>query len=147
MAKAATKERKAIVTNKNASRLFHLHDTYEAGLVLKGTEAKSIRQGMSNMGDAHVYVKNGEAFLANLNIQPYAFGNRMNHEPMRTRKLLLHKREIDKLRTSVEEKGQTIIAIQLFYQKGRVKVEIAVATGKKLHDKRQDVRDKEQKRE
>ena len=147
MVKAKESGRKPIASNKNAFRLYHLADKYEAGIVLVGTEAKSIRSGVSNMSDAYVYVKNGEAFIANLNITPYAFGNRQNHEPLRTRKLLLHKAEIDKLRAAVEEKGRTIVAIQLFYQKGRVKVEIAVATGKKLHDKRQDLKEKDDRRE
>lgn len=145
--KAANTGRKVIASNKNAGRLYNLHDKYEAGIVLTGTEAKSIRQGMSNMGDAYVYLKSGEAFLANLNINPYTHGNRMNHDPMRVRKLLLHKREIEKIRAAIEEKGRTIVATQLYYLKGRVKVEIAVATGKKIHDKRQDVKDKEHKRE
>lgn len=139
--------RKVIATNKNAFRLYTIHEKIEAGLVLTGTEAKSIRQGMSNMSDAYVYIRNREAFIANLNINPYAYGNRSNHEPLRTRKLLLHKLEIEKLQTAIEQKGRTIVATQLHYSKGRVKVEIGVGTGKKLHDKRQDIKDKEAKRE
>ena len=139
--------RKVIATNKNARRSFQIHETYEAGLVLRGSEAKSIRQGMSTMTDAHAYIRNGEAFLANLHIQPYEYANRGNHDPLRVKKLLFHKREIDRLRAAVEEKGRALVATSLYYVKGRVKVEIGIGTGKKLHDKRQDLKRKEQKRE
>lgn len=138
---------KVIATNKNARRQYQILDTLEAGIVLHGTEAKTIRQGISQMTDAYVYIKNGEAFLANLNIPVYEFGNRENHEPLRVRKLLLHKREINRLRAAVEEKGRAVVATRMYYKKGRVKVELAVGQGKKLHDKRQDLKDKDQKRE
>lgn len=138
---------KVIATNKNARREFQILDTIEAGIVLQGTEAKAIRQGMSQMTDAHVYIRKGEAYLANLNIPAYEFGNRENHEPLRVRKLLLHKREINRLRASMEEKGRAVVATRMYYKKGRVKVEVAVAQGKKLHDKRQDLKDRDQKKE
>lgn len=147
MSEAKAGNRKIIATNKNASRLYTIHERLEAGLVLKGTEVKSMRQGMSNMSDAFVYTRQGEAYIANLNINPYSHGNRMNHEPLRVRKLLLHKKEIEKIQTAIDQRGRTIVAIQLYFNKGRVKVEIGVATGKKLHDKREDLKEKESKRE
>ena len=127
--------------------MYQILEIIEAGIVLQGTEAKSIRQGMSTMSDAHAYIKNNELFLANLNVNVYEHGNRYNHDPLRLRKLLVHKREIQKLRAAVEEKGKTLIATCLYYVKGRVKVEIAIAVGKKLHDKRQDSKEKQQKKE
>ncbi len=137
---------KIIATNKNAHRLYQIQDTYEAGIALQGTEAKSIRQGFSQIADAYVYIKNGEAFLANLHIKPYSHGGHHNHDPLRTRKLLLHKKEIKKLRVAMEEKGKAIVALNLHYSRGRVKVEIGSGQGKKLHDKRQDMKKKDEKR-
>ncbi len=138
---------KVIATNKNARREFQILDTIEAGIVLLGTEAKAIRQGISQMTGAYIYIKNSQAYLANLNVPPYEFGNRENHEPLRVRKLLLHKIEINRLRGAVEKKGRALVATRMYYKKGRVKVEIGVGVGKKLHDKRQDLKDKDQKRE
>ena len=138
--------KKIIATNRNAHRLYQIQDTYEAGIVLQGTEAKSIRQGFSQISDAYVYVKNGEAFLANLHIKPYEHGGHYNHDPLRTRKLLLHKKEIKKLKAAVEEKGKAIVALNLHYYRGRVKIELGTGQGKKLHDKRQDMKEKDEKR-
>ena len=127
--------RKIIATNKDARHRFFIEDTLEAGLVLLGTEVKSLRTGKVQMSDAYAYVKNGEAWLSNMQIPEYSHGNRENHVPLRERKLLLHRKEIDRLASAVNEEGRTIVPTQLYLQKGRVKIELGIAKGKKLHDK------------
>ena len=139
--------RKIIAVNKDARYRFFIEETFEAGLVLLGTEVKSLRDGKAQMADAYVYVKNGEAFLSNMHIHEYAHGNRENHNPLRERKLLLHKKEIDKMAGAINEKGMTIIPTQLYFEKGKAKLEIGIAKGKKLHDKRDSLKEKEAKRE
>ena len=137
--------RKIIATNKDARHRFFIEDTLEAGLVLLGTEVKSLRTGKVQMSDAYAYVKNGEAWLSNMQIPEYSHGNRENHVPLRERKLLLHRKEIDRLASAVNEEGRTIVPTQLYLQKGRVKIELGIAKGKKLHDKRASIKEKESK--
>jgi len=132
-----TEEIKIVSTNREAYHNYFIDETYEAGLALSGTEVKSLRDGRATLKDAYVTVKDGEAWLINAHISPYSHGNRENHDPTRTRKLLLHKKEIVKLGSKVQEKGLTLVATKIYFKKGRAKVEIGVARGKKLYDKRE----------
>ena len=136
-----------LVTNRKARHEYFIEDVYEAGLVLKGTEVKSIRQGSANIQDAYISFKNQEAFIENMHISPYEQGNIFNEDPIRRRKLLLHKKEIKKLHDEVQRQGVTVVPLRLYLSKGKVKMEIAVAKGKKLYDKRQDIAKKDQRRE
>jgi len=136
-----------IARNKRARHDYHILDTFEAGLVLTGTEVKALRQGKATLTDAYGHVRDGEAYLLNLHIGQYEHGNVFNHEPTRTRKLLLHKREIRRLIGSVEREGLTLVPLDLHFSDGRVKVSIALAKGKKLHDKREDMRRRDDERE
>ena len=129
--------------NRQASHNYFLTDTYEAGLVLHGTEVKSIREGQANLRDAYGIVKNGEAFLLNAHIGPYSHGNNENHESTRTRKLLLHRAEVMKLLDATQQKGLTLIPTRIYFRNGRAKCEIAVAKGKQDWDKRETVRRRE----
>ena len=138
---------KLICANKRAFQEYHVEERFEAGMVLVGTEVKSLRAGKANLGDAFVLVRDGEAWLHNLHIAPYAFGNRENHDPERQRKLLLHKREIAKIFAKTRQEGYTAIPLRLYFKYGKVKVEIGLAKGKKLHDKREDLKIKDLKRE
>ncbi|WP_249028895.1 SsrA-binding protein SmpB [Tannockella kyphosi] len=139
---------KIISNNKKAYHDYFIEDTYEAGIELLGTEIKSVRLGSVNLKDSFVRIKNEEAFIENMHISPYEQGNRFNHEPLRTRKLLLHKKEILKLSQKLKEDGLTIVATKLYFGHGsKVKVEIALAKGKKLYDKRQDLKEKDAKRD
>jgi SsrA-binding protein len=139
--------RKIISVNKDARHRFFIEETLEAGLVLTGTEVKSLRAGKAQMADSYVYIRNGEAFLSNMHIPEYTHGNRENHNPLRERKLLLSRKEIDRLAGEINQNGKTIVPTQMYFTKGRAKVEIAVAKGKKLHDKRESIKEKEAKRE
>lgn len=138
---------KLICANKRAFHEYHIEERMEAGIVLVGTEVKSLRAGKANMVDAFVLVRNGEAWLHNLHIAPYDFGNRQNHDPERQRKLLLHSREIEKLHARIRQDGCTAVPLRLYFKEGKVKVEVGVAKGKKLHDKREDLKKKDLKRE
>jgi len=138
---------KVLATNRKASHEYHLQDRFEAGIVLTGTEVKSARQGKVNLKDAYARVQNGEMFLHNAHISPYTEGNRENHEPLRVRKLLLHAREIRKLERETVRTALTLIATRMYLKKGRIKVELALARGKKLHDKRESTREREVERE
>lgn len=138
---------KVLATNRSASHEFHLLRRIEAGIVLTGTEVKSARQGRVNLKDSYARVRDGEVFLYNAHFSPYEQGNRENHEPRRTRKLLLHAVEIRKLAKETVATGLTVVATRVYLRNGRVKVEIAVAKGKKLHDKRETSRRKEMERE
>ena len=140
-------ERQIISKNKKAYFDFHIFDKYEAGIVLTGTEIKSVRKNTVNLKDSFVRIENGEVFLYNCHISPFEHGNRYNHEPLRTRKLLLTKKEILKIDSKVKKDGYTVIPLEIFIFKGFAKVEIALAKGKKLHDKREDIAKKDQKRE
>jgi SsrA-binding protein len=135
-----------IATNKKARHDYFLQDTYEAGIVLQGSEIKSIRQGKVNFVDAYAYIRNGEAFLMNMHISIYKEGNRFNHEETRTRKLLLHKREILKIEQKIKQDSLTLIPIKIYLDHGLCKVEIALAKGKKMYDKRQSLKEKDAKR-
>lgn len=136
-----------ITDNRKARHDFHIHETYEAGVVLTGTEVKSIRQGKVNLKDSFCRIDQGELFLYNMHVSPYEQGNRFNAEPLRTRKLLMHKREIHKLLGQVKEKGFSLVPLNLHFSRGRVKATIGLVMGKKLYDKRQDMAEKEVKRD
>jgi len=138
---------KQICTNKKAYHEYFIEEKLEAGMVLRGTEVKSLRAGKVNLNDAFMMVRDGEAFLHNLHISPYDFGNRQNHDPDRNRKLLLHKREITRLYGRIREQGYAAIPLRLYFKDGLVKVEIGLAKGKKLHDKREDLKKKDSQRE
>jgi SsrA-binding protein len=138
---------KLICNNKKAFHEYFIEERFEAGMVLTGTEVKSLRMGKANLNDAFAMVKNGEAFLHNLHISPYDFGNRQNHDPDRMRKLLLHKKEIEKLFGSVREQGYSLVPLRLYFKNGLVKVEMGLAKGKKLYDKREELKKKDHKRE
>jgi SsrA-binding protein len=127
---------KVLLKNRSAYHEYHILSTYEAGAVFKGTEVKSVRTGQIQLKESYVAVRDGEVWLFNAHISPYAYGNRDNHEATRTRKLLLHRREIDKLEQEATVKGMTLIVTQVYLKKGRIKFEIGVARGKKLYDKR-----------
>ena len=139
--------RKLVASNRKARHDYHIDDVYEAGLVLTGTEVKSLRAGRTVMGQAYADIRDGEAWLNGLEISTYDQGNRANHEPMRARKLLLHRREIDSLYGKVREKGLTIVPTRIYFKDSRVKVELAVARGKEQRDKRRDVAERDAKRQ
>lgn len=139
--------RKIITVNKDARFRFFIEETMEAGMVLTGTEVKSLRAGKAQMADSYIYVQNGEAFVSNMHISEYTHGNRENHDPLRHRKLLLNRKEIDQLAGAINTEGKTIVPTQMYFAKGKAKLEIGIAKGKKLHDKRQSVKEKEAKRE
>ena len=133
---------KVIADNRKASFDYILMERYEAGIELKGTEIKSLRKNSCSIKDAYVTIKDGEAYILNMNIAVYDKGNLFNHEPLRERKLLLHKKEITKLQAKIKEEGLTLIPTKVYLSKGRAKLEIAVAKGKKLYDKRDDMKKK-----
>jgi SsrA-binding protein len=134
--------------NKRARHDYQILETWEAGVVLSGTEVKSLRQGKANLSDAYATVRDGEVFLLNLHISPYEQGNQFNHEPTRTRKLLLHRKEIRRMIGGVERQGLTLVPLELFFNpRGTAKVTLALAKGKKEHDKRADQRRREDERE
>jgi SsrA-binding protein len=138
---------KIIASNRKARHEYFFDDVYEAGLVLQGSEIKSIRAGRVSLQEGFVVFEGGEAWLVNVHIAPYDQAGRGGHEPRRRRKLLLHRREIDRLSSRVQEKGYTIVPTQLYLKDGRAKVEVALAKGKKLHDKRQTIAKRESKRQ
>jgi len=138
---------KLIASNKKAYHDYFVLQKLEAGIELTGTEVKSLRDGKANLKDSYVVVKGDEAFLLATHISPYTHGNLQNHEPERTRKLLLHKREIEKLHVQLVEKGLTIVPLRLYFKGNRVKVEIAVVRGKKQYDKRETEKRREADRE
>ncbi|MTI46949.1 SsrA-binding protein SmpB [Sporosalibacterium faouarense] len=137
---------RTVATNKKARHDYFIEDSLEAGIVLKGTEVKSIRQGKINIKDSFAQVENGEVFLNNLHISPYEHGNIYNVDPTRKRKLLLHKREINKLIGYTAQKGYSLIPLEVYLKAGLVKINLGVAKGKKLYDKRQDIAKKEAQR-
>lgn len=140
-------ERDVIARNKRARHDYHILDTWEAGIVLTGTEVKSLRNGKATLGDAFGLVKNGEVFLLNLHIAPYEQGNVFNHDPTRTRKLLLHRREIEKMIGAVERQGLTLVPLELYFRRGVAKVSMALGKGKKQHDKREDIKRRDDERD
>ena len=140
-------ERISVARNKRARFDYHLLETFEAGLVLSGTEVKSLRAGKASIADAYGIVRDGEVFLLNAHIQPYDRGGYVNHEPTRSRKLLLHRREIRRLIGAVERQGLTLIPLELYFKKGVAKIALALAKGKKLHDKRDTEKQRDAERE
>lgn len=140
-------ENRRLAENRKARFEYHIEETVEAGLVLVGTEVKSCRLGHINLQDGFARVENGEAFLYNVHISPYEQGNRHNHEPRRVRKLLLHRAQIVSLRSQVRQNGLTLIPLRCYLKQGKVKVELAVARGKKLWDKRASVAERDSKRQ
>jgi SsrA-binding protein len=146
-AKNADAPEKVLATNKKAFHDYFILDQLEAGIVLMGTEVKSIREGRINLKESYAAVRGGEAYLLDCHVSPYSHGNRENHEPTRARKLLLHSREIRKLIGKTQEKGLTLVPLRVYLKRGKIKVELGVARGKKLYDKRETERRKEAERE
>ena len=140
-------DEKLIVENRRARHDYHLGDRFEAGLVLQGTEVKSLRGGKATLQQAYAEVRGGEGWLVGLHIPEYTEGNRANHEPDRARKLLLHRKELERLHSGVAEKGFTVVPTRLYFKGGKVKVEIALAKGKELRDKRRDIASRDAKRQ
>jgi SsrA-binding protein len=138
---------KIICNNKKAYHNYFIEEKFEAGMVLSGTEVKSLRMGKANLNDSFALVRSGEAFLNNLHISPYDFGNRENHDPDRMRKLLLHKKEIVRIFGKIREQGYSVVPLKLYFKNGLVKVEMGLAKGKKLYDKREDMKQKDHKRD
>ncbi len=138
---------KLIVENRRARHEYHLSDRFEAGLVLQGTEVKSLRGGQATLQQAYAEVRDGEGWLVGLHVPEYVEGNRANHDPDRPRKLLLHRKELERLAASVAEKGFTVVPTKLYFKGGRVKVELALAKGKELRDKRRDIASRDAKRQ
>ena len=141
------KQDTTVATNRKAFHDYFIEETVEAGIALQGTEVKSLRLGLANLTDSYAIIKNEEMFLLNANISPYTHGNIANHEPLRTRKLLLHKEEIRKITWKVSQKGFTLIPLKIYFVRGRAKVLVGLAKGKKSFDKRDTIRAKESKRE
>jgi SsrA-binding protein len=136
-----------IATNRQARHRYHFLETWEAGLVLTGTEVKSLREGKAQIKDGYASVRDSEVWLHNVHIPPYGPASRENHEPERSRKLLMHRREIERLIGKTREKGLTLVPTRLYFRDGRAKVEIALAKGKDVGDKRQSIKEREMKRE
>ena len=144
---AERKENTTVASNRKAYHDYLIEETYEAGLSLQGTEVKSLRLGLANLTDSYAIVKSNEVFLFNANISPYPQGNIMNHQPLRTRKLLMHKEEIRKLIGKMTLKGYSLVPLKIYFMRGRAKVLLGLAKGKKTFDKRETVKEKESKRE
>ena len=134
---------KDIINNRAAFHEYHILDRYEAGIALKGTEVKSVMAARIQLKESYVSIRDGEIWLLNAHVSPYSHGNRENHEPLRTRKLLLHKREIEKLERETTVKGMTLVVTRIYWKNGRIKFEIGVAKGKKLYDKREDLKNRD----
>ena len=144
---AITRGEKLIAQNKKAFHDYHIEEKFEAGIVLTGTEIKSIRAGKVNLRDSFAQVRRGEVTLHNMHVSPYEQGNRFNHEPLRTRKLLLHRDQINKLIGAIKEKGYTLVPLKVYLKNGLAKVEVALAKGKKEYDKRESIKQKDAQRE
>ncbi len=140
-------EIKLIAKNRRARFEYEIEETFEAGLVLAGTEVKSLRLGKANIQDGFARVRDGELWLENVHINPYPFSRYGNHDPDRTRKLLVHRREINRLKGKTTEKGYSLIPLTLYFKEGRAKLQLGLARGKKLHDKRQTIKDRQESRE
>lgn len=147
MAKTPRENIKMVANNKKARFDYFIEDTYEAGIALHGTEVKSLRMGKCSVKEAFIRVEHGEVFVYNMHISPYEKGNIFNKDPLRVKKLLLHKYEINKILGKIKEKGYTLVPLTVYFKGSLVKVEIGVARGKKLYDKRQDIAKKDQRRE
>jgi SsrA-binding protein len=138
---------KIVTENRKAYHDYFIDETYEAGIALTGTEAKSLRAGRANLKDSYAQVENGEMFLLNMHISPYEQGNRFNVDPVRTRKLLLHRSEINRLFGKVMQQGLTLVPLKVYFKRGRAKVELALARGKKIYDKRDAMAEKDARRD
>jgi len=138
---------KVLGVNKKARFNYTIDESFECGLVLVGTEVKSIKDGRFSFADSYAVVENDELFLVDFHVTPYVYGNRVNHEPLRRRKLLVHRKEIKRLRRIVEERGLTLVPLKFYLKRGIIKCELGIAKGKKLFDKRDDIRKRDQKRE
>ncbi|MCI9143289.1 MAG: SsrA-binding protein SmpB [Lachnospiraceae bacterium] len=148
MAQSNSKEsQKLIANNKKAYHDYFIDETYEAGIALHGTEVKSMRMGKCSIKESFIRIENGEVYIYGMHVSPYEKGNIFNKDPLRVKKLLMHKYEINKLAGKVAEKGYTLVPLQVYFKNGRVKTEIGLARGKKLYDKRQDIARKDQRRE
>ena len=141
-------ERKtSVARNPKATHDYHVIETWETGIVLTGTEVKSLRNGKASIKEAYARLRNGEVFLEGMNITPYEQGNRYNHDPKRSRKLLLHRREIDELLGRAQQKGQTIVPLRLYLSRGKAKLELGLARGKQQHDRRRDIAERDARRD
>lgn len=147
MANVPKENKKLVANNKKARFDYFIEDTYEAGIALHGTEVKSLRMGKCSVKEAFIRIEHGEVFVYNMHISPYEKGNIFNKDPLRIKKLLLHKYEINKLQGKIKEKGYTLVPLMVYFKGSLVKVEIGVARGKKLYDKRQEIAKKDQRRE
>ena len=148
MAKKPDLDHKVVAQNRKARHNYFIEETFEAGLVLTGTEVKSLRGGRSTIAESYVTEQGGEAWLVNANIPEYAGGNRFNHEPRRPRKLLLHRAQVNKLIGDIQREGRTVVPLQVYFNDdGRAKIEIALGTGKKAHDKRQSIKERDWQRQ
>ncbi|WP_271078181.1 SsrA-binding protein SmpB [Aurantiacibacter sp. MUD61] len=147
--KPATFDKQKIVAENRKARFnYHIEETFEAGIALQGTEVKALRAGEGSIAESYAEVKDGEVYLVNANIPEFSHGNRNNHEPKRPRKLLLHRREVDKMFGATERKGMTLVPLSVYFNgRGRAKVELALAKGKQAHDKRQTIKDRDWKRD
>lgn len=143
----STESTKLVANNKKAYHDYFIEEKFECGIVLHGTEVKSLRMGRCSIKEAYIRIENGEVYAYGMNISPYEMGNIFNKDPMRPKKLLLHKLEIRKLDSAVTKEGYTIVPLQVYFSQGRAKIEIALAKGKKLYDKRADIAKKDQRRE
>ena len=144
---AKEQEQKLIANNKKAYHDFFIEEKYECGIALHGTEVKSMRAGKCSIKEAFIRIENGEVFVYGMHVSPYEKGNIFNKDPLRVKKLLLHKQQINKLVGQIKEKGYTLVPLQVYFSSGKVKVEIGLARGKKLYDKREDIAKKDQRRE
>jgi len=140
-------EIKVVAENRRARHDYFIDETFEAGLALTGTEVKSLRAGRANLRDSYAGIEKNEVFLYNMHISPYEMGNRFNHDPLRTRKLLMHRSEIRRLTSRTREKGFTLIPLRIYFKRGKAKVELALARGKKLYDKRAQIAERDARRE
>ena len=138
---------RVVVTNRKATHLYEILETFEAGLVLRGTEVKSLREGHANFKDSYALVEGGELWLVGCHISPYHHGSGANHDPERRRKLLLHRGQINRLLGKVQERGLTLVPLRLYFKNGRAKLELGLGRGRKLHDKRRAIREREMRRE
>jgi SsrA-binding protein len=144
---ASSKEVRKVVVNRRARHDYHVLETFEAGIALTGTEVKSVRGGKASLAEAYAQVVDGEVFLLQMHISPYEQGNRFNHDPLRKRKLLLHRRQILELKQKTETKGLTLVPLSLYFRGRHLKVEIGVARGKRAHDRREDIAKRDAERE
>lgn len=147
MAATGKESQKLIANNKKAYHDYFIDETYEAGVALHGTEVKSMRMGKCSIKESFIRIENGEVFVYGMHVSPYEKGNIFNKDPLRIKKLLMHKYEINKLQGKIKEKGYTLVPLQVYFKDGKVKVEVGLARGKKLYDKREDIAKKDQKRE